>query len=136
MVETTYRNFHLMSQYKGDKLWEQSRPENKNNHLIMVSKDGFKTTFEFWESISEKEIKTEEQLLYAFRCFLSDILDGEMDCEDFLEAFGYLNANEIRLGFSAYRGCKKSNKKWKSELKMDISEASDLLDQLSEDGIE
>lgn len=103
-MKTVYKNVELESKYLGNKNWTTSMFRNRNNHRITVKNldTGEWTWFEYWESIQEVEIKKEEQLMFAFYCFLSDALAGEMEYYDFCNEYGY-------------DGCEPSSKKvWKA----------------------
>ena len=44
---------------------------NYNNHKITVTSNGKKLTFDFWASISQPEIRNENELIESFYCCLS-----------------------------------------------------------------
>lgn len=110
-MKTLYKNLQLNSTYLNNKNWNSCDMKNMNNHRItVVNKDTKKrTSFEYWESIKEKEIKTERQLIFALYCFLSDasyIYDGY---EWFCSNLGYdkYDKESKRL----YHACWKSAEK-------------------------
>ena len=74
-MTTIYKNFKLTSTYIGSKPWNtDAKMQNNNNHRITVTNTSIhkRTSFEFWGSIVNPEIKKEQELLFAFYCFLSD----------------------------------------------------------------
>lgn len=111
-METTYRNIQLVSQYLGNKNWD-SDYTNYNNHKVTVKNldTGKWTWFEFWESIRDVEIQTEDQLLFAFYCFLMDALAGEMEFLDFCNEYGYDSFDQRAK--KTWRACKKDAEKVK-----------------------
>ena len=115
-MKTQFHEFQLSSVYKGDKCWDNGDPgyPNYNNHVITVfnTETRKRTQFDFWESIHEKEIKTEKQLLWAFECFLDDALAAiqNKDEWDFFDEFGYEPSRKAR---EIYNACKRSARKAK-----------------------
>ena len=119
-MKTKFHEFDIISTYKGDKCWNCSgdvgthRTENWNNHIVTVrNMETKKTTrFEFWESNAEKKIRTKEQLLEAFMCFLDDALAAinNRDEWDFFDEFGYEPSRKAK---EIYEACKKSARKAK-----------------------
>ena len=133
-MKTTFHEFKLSSTYKGDKYWDSSdtRYQNRNNHIITVRNTltNKKTTFEFWESIMEREIKTERQLIWAFECFLTDALATiqARDVWDFFSEFGY---EPSRKSFDTYNACKRSERK-ALRVVGDESRLCDLVNEINE----
>lgn len=129
-MKTTYKNFTLTSTYKGDKKanWgDDSRYENWNNHVISVRNNDNKkaTRFEFWESIQEREIKNERQLLWAFECFLGDVISGDYDFNEFCNEFGY--DNDSRKAYKIYKACVRAKEKFSRIYNDDIYDFSNEL---------
>lgn len=130
-MKTQFHEFKLSSKYKGNKNWANGS-NNKNNHIITVrnTETGKLTRFEFWESVIEKEIKTEKQLLWAFYCFMSDALAYIQNhtIDDFADEFGYTKISEaIRI----YKACKASADKT-LRIGLDEDRLCDLLNEINE----
>lgn len=92
-MKAVYKDWTIESKYFGNKCWDvgNSSVENWNNHRVVITNNnsGKWCAFEYWESTIDREIKTEGQLMFAFYCFLSDVLAGEMDYDEFCNEFGY-----------------------------------------------
>ena len=108
-MKTTYKNFVISESFIGNKVspWDEN---NYNYHKVTVKNlnNGKKTSFDFWCSIIEQTFKTENDLLFAFYCFLSDADAGNYDLDDFQGEFGYKNVSEC---IRAWKACRKSLKK-------------------------
>ena len=134
-MKTTYKNYTISSCYKGDKAWDIDgcRPRNYHNHIITVRNNNTNklTRFEFWNSISEGEIKKEDSLLFAFRCFVDDAISGSYDLDDFFAEFGYYD--HAKVGIKAYKACQNQKRKAKRVIEQNLY---DLLNEMSDDGIE
>lgn len=130
-MKTKFHEFTITSYYRGDKCWNCDS-KNYNNHIITVynTETKSKTSFEFWESLKESEIKTEEQLVNAFECFLSDALAyiQARDIDDFSREFGYEKVTEC---LRAYNGCKKAAKKAKRVVG-DEDRLCDLINEIND----
>lgn len=129
-METIYKDFKIKSEYKGDKAapWGD-RQENWNNHIITVKNitTGKRTSFEFWASIMHPEIQTEDDLLNAFECFVSDALSGENSFEDFCNEYGY--DTDSRSAERTHKACVKSNQKLKGIYAGDLYELANELNE-------
>ena len=91
-MRTQYKQFRITSTFLGDKLWSaDDKMQNYNNHLVTIvnTETHKKTAFEFWGSIMNPEIETEQELLFAFYCFLSDGEGSRYGFDDFCANFGY-----------------------------------------------
>ena len=114
-MKTKFHEFQISSVYKGNKCWDDAKIKNYNNHTVTVrnTETGKSTRFEFWESIREVEIKTEEQLLWAFECFLTDALAyiQARNIDDFASEFGYQDS--VSKCFKVYKACMKQAMKAK-----------------------
>jgi len=120
-MKMEFMNFKIESEFKGDKLspWSDAKYKNYNNHIIKVYNKITKKriSFEFWESI---EITTEDQLLNAFECLISDAISGNQNetFEEFCQEFGY--DEDSRQAEKTYKECKKSYDKIKRISDIDI----------------
>ena len=81
----------INSDFKGDKQWKNSNSKQKNwnNHLITVTHNKKRLSFDFWGSIMNPENKTEQEVVFAFYCLLSDSCAGNETFENFCGDFGY-----------------------------------------------
>ena len=131
-MKTIYKNFKLTSTYIGDKLWNaDNKMQNYNNHRITVTNTSIhkRTSFEFWGSIINPEIKKEQELLFAFYCFLSDGLSSLYGFDEFCSEFGY-NNDSIKA-YKTFKACEKSLHKLE---RIGINEGTiyDLMNDLQE----
>lgn len=122
-MKTTFHNLTITSVFKGGKVWPQM-PKNKNNHVITIVNNDTKTrvSFDFWGSVSDPVIDTEQKLLNAFYCFVSEAEMGSQSYED-----ACANLGEIE--FSTYRALEKMHEKFEKVCDEDIY---DLLNELQE----
>ena len=68
-MRTQYKQFRITSTFLNDKLWSaDDKMQNYNNHLVTIvnTETHKKTAFEFWGSIMNPEITTENELMFAF----------------------------------------------------------------------
>ena len=131
-MRTQYKNFKIMSCFKGDKLWSaDERQQNYNNHIITVinTDTNKKTNFEFWGSIINPEIQTEQELLFAFYCFLSDGNGAQYGFEEFCSEFGY--DTDSRKAYKIFKVCEKSLAK-AERIGIDEDAACDIINDLQE----
>lgn len=105
-MRTNYKNYRLTSTFLGNKVWSaDEKQKNYNNHIITVTniESHKKTSFEFWGSIVNPEISTEQELLFAFYCFLSDGNSALYGFEDFCANFGY--DTDSRRAYKIFKAC-------------------------------
>lgn len=114
------------STFLNDKSWSGNE-QNWNNHEITILHDGKKTTFEFWGSILNPEITTDEENIFALYCFLSDSEAASKSFKDFCYDSGY--DEDSRRAEKIYNACKKSLKKFNRIFNCDLY---DLLNELQE----
>lgn len=79
---------------------------NYNNHKVTVSCNGKRTSFDFWGSLNDPQIKTDSENMFALYCFLSDSISGKESFEDFCSEFGY--DEDSRSAERTHRACEKS----------------------------
>ena len=129
-MKVTFKNFAITSTFKGDKLapWSDKQ-QNYNNHIITVTNTETeqKISFEFWGNIMKPEVKTEDELLNAFYCFVGDAVSGNDTFENFCSELGY-NENSITAE-RTWKACKKSAEKLNKIYNGDIY---DLVNELQE----
>lgn len=131
-MKTTFKNFSITSTFKGDKVapWSDKQ-QNYNNHTITVTNTETKQkiSFEFWGSIVKPEIKTEDELLNAFYCFVSDAVSGISSFENFCGEFGY--DEDSRTAEKTWKACKKSLEKLNKIYNGDIYILSNELQEIA-----
>ena len=131
-MRTQYNEFKITSTFLGDKLWNaDDKMQNYNNHLVTVvnTETHKKTAFEFWGSIIKPEIETEQELLFAFYCFLSDGQGSRYGFEEFCSEFGY--DTDSRRAYKTFKACEKSLHK-AERIGIDEEMACDIMNDLSE----
>ena len=131
-MKTTYKNFKITSTFLGDKCWNADEGQNNyNNHLVTVTNMDLhkKTAFEFWGSIKNPEIKTEQELLFSFYCFLSDGECSRYGFSEFCLEFGY--DEDSRKAYRIYKACQKSLKK-AERIGINENLACDIMNDLQE----
>jgi len=88
-MKVTHNNLEITSEFLNNKRFGNTK--NSNNHKIVVKNvdTGLKSSFDFWGSIMDPEIKTEEELMCAFQSIVIDANAGEMCFDCFCSTFGY-----------------------------------------------
>lgn len=128
-IETkTAGKITINSEYIGDKLWAVSdKMNNYNNHKVTISHKGKTTSFDFWGSIAEPEIRDDQANVFAFYCFLSDGLSAKDSFDYFCAEVGY--DSDSRTAERIYKLCKKSLKKAERVFDCDLY---DLINEVQE----
>ena len=124
-MKTTYNEYKITSVYKGTKNWNfDTKLDNYNNHMIYITNTETqkKCGFEFWNSIAEGEIVTEESLMNAIWCFIQDAISGQMNYDEFTSEFGELDNSK-----KVHKACQKSYEKYNRVFTEDIY---DILEDL------
>lgn len=118
----------IKSEYIGNKAanWGDKH-ENYNNHLVTVSSNSKRFSFDFWGSIANPEIKNDEENIFAFYCALSDGLSAENSFDDFCSEFGY--DHDSRKAEKIYKACEKTNNKLHRVFSCDLY---DLINEIQE----
>ena len=127
-MTTQFENFTINSEYLGNKEWGfNDTSRNYNNHKITVKNrtTSKQTSFEFWASIRNPEIKKRDDLLSAFNCFVMDAISGEQNFEDFCSECGY--NSDSRKAEKIHKACIKSLNKLKRIYDGDIYELESKL---------
>lgn len=119
MEKATFKNYKISAKYKGDKVWNLKTStgrvvENWNNHTVTVTntETGKQTRFDFWTSIMYPRMRTENDILEAFQCFLDEALSyiEARDEWDFYSEFGYTPSREAH---KVWLSCKRQAEKAK-----------------------
>ena len=110
-MKTNYNEFTISARFDNSKaaIWDSA---NFNHNVVTVKNNdnGKRTTFDFWGSRVEPEVKTENDLLYVFYCFLSDAISGMSYFEAFCDDYGY--DTDSRTAEKAWRACRRSWEKF------------------------
>ena len=131
-MRKNYRHFIITSTFLNNKCWNNDAiGQNWNNHLITVinTEAHRKTAFEFWGSIVKPEISTEQELLFAFYCFLSDGESSRHGFQEFCFEFGY--DEDSRKAYRNFKACEKSLHK-AERIGIDEDMANDIMNDLQE----
>ena len=131
-MRITYKQYRITEKFYGNKAWSIAGcAENYNNHVITVINTGTKkrTRFDYWSSLANPGIVSEEALFEAFNCFIDDALSGIMNFEEFCGEFCY-SSDSIKA-LKVYNACKAASKKADRVIEEDLHEfAEDLRDFL------
>lgn len=126
-VKAKFQDFTLSSTYLGDKAAPFSN-ENYNNHRITVTgPTGEKCSFEFWASIIHPEIETQQQVIEAFQCFVSDATSGLQDFEEFCSEFGY--DTDSRSAERTHKACQRAAAKLSRVYSGDVYDLANALNE-------
>lgn len=131
-MKAQYNEFKIASTFLGNKLWNaDEKMQNYNNHLITIvnTETHKKTSFEFWWSIMNPEIETEQELLFAFYCFLLDGEASRYGFDNFCFEFGY--DTDSRKAYKIFKACEKSFHKVE-RIGIDEDMACDIMNDLQE----
>lgn len=122
-IDYNDKQIFITSQYLGNKEWHAQR-QNYHNHTLIVSFQENHIPFEFWGSLAQPEIQTDDQNISAFYCFLSDAVAGDMDFNEFCNTFGYdIDTPEAE---NVWNACYEATQKVKSTFD-DLYELMDFL---------
>jgi len=110
MATCEFKGFKLSAKYTGSKEAEWM-PHNWNHHKITIKniESGKQTSFDFWASIANPEVRSREDLIGAFECFVGDAVAGMNDFNDFCSEFGY--DEDSRRAEKIYKACQKATAK-------------------------
>lgn len=115
------------SKFIGDEAAKFNK-DNYNKHKVRIRHNNHTLTFNYWGSIMNPEITTNEENIFALYCFLSDAVSGKMSFEDFCEEFGY--DTDSRKAERTHKQCEAAEKKYNRVFEADIY---DLLNELQEE---
>ena len=106
-MKTNYNEFTISAKFDNNKaaIWDST---NFNHNVVTVKNNdnGKRVTFDFWGSRVEPEIKTENDLLYSFYCFLNDAILGTYCFDSFCRDLGL--DTDSRKAEKSWRSCKRS----------------------------
>lgn len=112
MATCKFKGFKLSAEYTGSKKadWGNGQ-ENWNHHKVTVknTETGRQTSFDFWASIANPEVRSRKDLIGAFECFVGDAVAGMNDFGDFCSEFGY--DENSRRAEKIYKACQKATEK-------------------------
>jgi hypothetical protein len=131
MCKANFKNIRVSAVYVGDEA-APFMPNNYNNHRVSVynARNGKRTSFKFWASIMNPELRTRYEVLNALYCFVSDAVSGLDSFEDFCSNFGY--DTDSREAEKTWKTCKRSTDKALRVLGVSRSGLYDFLNDLSE----
>ncbi len=135
-MKTVFKNLSVSSVFSGSKScpWDNSNfgkfGKNHNTVTVRNTETGKRTSFDFWGSIVNPEIKSDYDRLNALYCFVSDSLSGLDSFEDFCYNFG-LELDEIK-SLNVWKACKRSAEKFFRVSGLSVNEAYDFLNELQE----
>ena len=95
----------INSEYKGDKEWKMSgsHQQNWNNHVVTVTNNKKRFSFEFWGSIQDPEIKSDQENVFALYCALIDATCANETFKNFCGDLGY--NEDSRTAERIYKAC-------------------------------
>jgi hypothetical protein len=100
----------IESEYLGNKKWSASeKMSNWNNYKVTVRHNNKSFSFDFWASIMNPQLTSDEDNINAFYCALSDGICAMSDFDDFCSELGY--DNDSRKAENIYKACLKTLKK-------------------------
>lgn len=129
ILNTKQGKFTINSEYIGDKPapWNDGKNDNYHNHKVSVTHNKRKLTFDFWGSIMNPELRSDQDNINAFQCFVSDALSAKESFEYFCSEFGY--DTDSRKAERIYKACEKHLRKLERVFTGDIY---DLINELQE----
>lgn len=106
-MKANFNNVQVKSVFLGDKVARWNTNNYNNSRVTVKNLDtGVKIKFDFWGSIMEPTLETEQDLIEALYCFMSDAQSGTMEFDDFCSEFGYeLDSIKVK---KTWKACKKS----------------------------
>lgn len=135
-MKTTFKNFEITAKLAKSGINFPNHPHNEGLHnqfkvTVKNTDTGGKTSFAFYASISDYEqgieVMSENSLLHAFYCLLTDAESGHLHFDEFCGQFGY--DSDSRKAHAIWNACKKQYPKVeKIEASDDLYE---LIDELS-----
>jgi hypothetical protein len=131
MCKASFKNIRVSAVYVGD----EPAPFLANNyhkHRVSVyNVDNRKrTSFKFWASVMNPELRSRYEVLNALYCFVSDAVSGLDSFEVFCSNFGY--DPDSRSAYKIWQICQRSTVKALRVLGVSRSELYDFLNELSE----
>jgi len=107
----------ISNKFLNNKLWTNSNVHNFNNHKIKVKTEHGTIFFDFWASLHNPEINTDNEIIYTLYCFLSDAAATEQSYTDFCTEFSYeLDKKSLKV----YKACEKLNAKFNKIFTCDL----------------
>lgn len=119
----------INSEYFGTKTasWGENVRPNYNNHLVTVSHNGKRYSFDFWGSIMNPEIANDQENIFAFYCSLSDAILAIEGFEEFCNNLGY--NPDSKKDEKTFKACEKTLRKVERVFSCDIY---DLINEIQE----
>ncbi len=131
MCKARFKNIRVSAVYVGNEA-APFMPSNYNNHRVSVynADNGKRTSFTFWASMMNPELRSRYEVLNALYCFVLDAVSGLDSFEDFCRNFGY--DKDSRFAYQTWQTCQRSSVKALRVLGVSCSELYDFLNELSE----
>lgn len=109
-----FNNFKITSTRKESKPapWDKGTEYVHTHHWITITNTETHehTGFDFWASNANPEIKTEYDIMNAFRAFVEDALSGTYTFPEFCNEFGYDEDN--RAAEKTWKSCRRAYEKF------------------------
>jgi hypothetical protein len=131
MCKASFKNIRVSAVYVGDEP-APFMPSNYNNHRVSIynADNGKRTSFKFWASMMNPELRSRYEVLNALYCFVSDAVSGLDSFEDFCGNLGY--DVDSREAFKIWQICQRSSVKALRVLGVSRSELYEFLNALAE----
>ena len=86
-------------------LWDAKKEQH---HIVSVSANNKTISFNFWTSIAQPTIDSEDYLLDAFYCFISDGMSADMSFNEFCNELGYdvYSDDDKQTASTIYSACR------------------------------
>lgn len=120
-IKTTYKHYTISAIFIGNQCAKWS-DDNWHNSLITLLNRNTKRSisFDFWGSLMNPELRTHDDLLNAFHCFIPEGISGQQDYEQFCQSFGY--GDDSRKAHATWKACQKSLLKIERIINEDIND--------------
>ena len=131
MSKASFKNIRVSAVYVGDEA-APFMPSNYHKHRVSVYNVSThkRTSFKFWASVMNPELRSRYEVLNALYCFVSDAVSGLDSFEAFCDSFGY--AVDSRSAYQTWQVCRRSSVKALRVLGVSRAELYDFLNELSE----
>lgn len=123
-MEITFEGFNIRSCH-AQRMPSRWGADASQHHVITVQRNGHKAHFNYWASKASPSIDTEEDLLSAFACYVSDASYADYDLDDMFSELGFEKPSDAIRTLNA---CKKAGVELKRMYDGDICELLEKLD--------
>jgi hypothetical protein len=131
MCKARFKNIRVSAVYVGNEA-APFMPSNYNNHRVRIynTVSHKRTSFKFWASMMNPDLRSRYDVLNALYCFVSDAVSGLDSFEDFCSNLGY--DTDSRSAFKTWQACQRSSIKAMRVLGVSRSELYEFLNALAE----